>query len=559
MDPGDGVEMLLDVPVPMRDGIELSADIYLPRTRGELPTVLMRTPYDNNAAAVIEQGRSYANRGYACVIQDCRGRWDSGGEYYPFHNEGTDGYDTQEWIGSQEWSNGKIGMAGGSYLGLVQWTSAPHRSRFLTAMAPRVIAGDFFTGLLYPGGAFQLNVALTWGMRTNGHTAQSIEYHNWTEAFRSLPVSDMDQLAGRKLGFWKDWVEHSRYDDYWAQVNVEEKWAEIEAPALNFGGWYDLYSQHTFINFNGLRHNGRSTEAKQSKLIVGPWPHRVGASTRTGDVDFGADSMADLDDLELRWFDYWLKGIDNGIVDEPPLRLFIMGVNRWRDEHEWPLARTSWEKWYLHSGGTANSAMGDGVVSTDPPAGGQPDSFAYDPQYPVQTMGGNNCCSPHIVPWGPHDQRPVEARHDVLCYTSPPLEADLEVTGPIKLVLYAATDGTDTDWTAKLVDVSPSGYAMNLCDGIIRARFRESFSDPTLLERNKVYEYEIDVGVTGNVFQKGHSIRIEVSSSNFPRFDRNPNTGHTFGADAEMRTAQQTVYHSRDYPSHIVLPVIPAG
>ena len=558
MDPGDGVEMLLDVPVPMRDGIELSADIYLPRTRGELPTVLMRTPYDNNAAAVIEQGRSYANRGYACVIQDCRGRWDSGGEYYPFHNEGTDGYDTQEWIGSQEWSNGKIGMAGGSYLGLVQWTSAPHRSRFLTAMAPRVIAGDFFTGLLYPGGAFQLNVALTWGMRTNGHTAQSIEYHNWTEAFRSLPVSEMDQLAGRKLGFWKDWVEHSRYDDYWAQVNVEEKWAEIEAPALNFGGWYDLYSQHTFINFNGLRHDGRSAEAKQSKLIVGPWPHRVGASTRTGDVDFGADSMADLDDLELRWFDYWLKGIDNGIVDEPPLRLFIMGVNRWRDEHEWPLARTSWEKWYLHSGGTANSVMGDGVVSTDPPADGQPDSFAYDPQYPVQTMGGNNCCSPHIVPWGPHDQRPVEARHDVLCYTSPPLEADLEVTGPIKLVLYAATDGTDTDWTAKLVDVSPSGYAMNLCDGIIRARFRESFSDPTLLEPNKVYEYEIDVGVTGNVFQKGHSIRIEVSSSNFPRFDRNPNTGHTFGADADMRTAHQTVYHSRDYPSHIVLPVIPA-
>ena len=195
-------------------------------------------------------------------------------------------------------------------------------------------------------------------MRTNGHTAQSIEYHNWTEAFRSLPVSDMDQLAGRKLGFWKDWVEHSRYDDYWAQVNVEEKWAEIEAPALNFGGWYDLYSQHTFINFNGLRHNGRSPEAKQSKLIVGPWPHRVGASTRTGDVDFGADSMADLDDLELRWFDYWLKGIDNGIVDEPPLRLFIMGVNRWRDEHEWPLARTSWEKWYLHSGGTANRRDG---------------------------------------------------------------------------------------------------------------------------------------------------------------------------------------------------------
>ena len=549
------VDMRLDVQVPMRDGVNLSADIYFPKARGEFPTVLMRTPYDNNASAMIERGRTLANLGYVCVIQDCRGRWDSGGEYYPFHNEGPDGYDTQEWIGRQEWSNGKIGMAGGSYVGLVQWASAPDRSEFLTAMAPRVICCDFFTGLLYPGGAFQLNVALTWGMRTNGRTAQSIEYHNWTDAFGALPITEMDQMAGRNLRFWKDWVQHASYDDYWAQINIEEKWSEIAAPALNMGGWYDLYSQHTFINFNGLRRNGRTAEARQSKLIVGPWPHGLSRSTRTGDVDFGAESEVDLDELEERWFDYWLRGVDNGIVDEPPLRLFIMGANRWRDEHEWPLARTSWEKWYLHSNGTANSVMGDGGISTEPPAEEPADNFAYDPRFPVQTMGGNNCCSPHIVPWGPYDQRPVEARHDVLCYTSPPLEADMEVTGPIKLLLYAATDGPDTDWTAKLVDVSPTGYAMNLCDGIIRARYRESFSDPTLLEPNRVYE--IDVGVTGNLFRKGHSVRVEVSSSNFPRFDRNPNTGHAFGTDAEMRSARQTVYHSRQYPSHLVLPVVP--
>ncbi len=556
MQPAYDVEMRLNVKVPMRDGIDLSADLYLPGGNGKFPTVLMRTPYDNNSEGTIEKGRRLANQGYACVIQDCRGRWDSDGDYYPFR-EGEDGYDTQEWIGRQEWSTGKIGMSGGSYVGLVQWQSAPHRSEFLTCIAPRVICCDYFSGLVYPGGAFQLNVLMTWGMRTNGRTAQSIEYHNWTEAFRALPLIEMDERAGRSLPFWKDWVQHAAYDEYWAAINDEERWGEIAAPALNMGGWYDLYAQHTFINFNGLRQHGRTPEAQQSKLIVGPWPHRLSDSPRTGDIDFGADSMFDLEALELRWFDHWLKGIDNGVTDEPPIKLFIMGANQWRDEHEWPLARTVWQKWHLHSRGNANSLLGDGALSPDPAPDEPPDHFVYDPEHPVQTVGGNNCCSPHIVPWGPYDQRPVEMRGDVLCYTSAPLDADLEVTGPIKAVLYAATDGPDTDWTAKLVDVSPTGYAMNLCDGIIRARYRESLTDPTLLEPDSVYPYEIDLGVTGNVFRKGHRIRLEVSSSNFPRFDRNPNTGHAFGTDAEMRTAHQTVYHSREHPSHILLPVIP--
>ena len=469
-----------------------------------------------------------------------------------------DGHDTQEWIGQQSWSNGKIGMSGGSYLGAVQWQSAPFRNQYFTCMAPRVICCDYFTGLVYPGGVFQLNVLITWGMRTTGRTAQSIEFHNWTEAFHTLPVSEMDKKAGRDLGFWKDWIEHPTYDDYWDAINDENRWGEIAVPAFNMGGWYDLYAPQTFTNFNGLRLHGGTPEARQSKLIVGPWPHGLSASSRTGDIDFGAHSMADLEAMEMRWFDYWLKGIDNGIVDEPPLRLFIMGTNEWRNEYEWPLARTQWQKWYLHSNGKANSLLGDGDLSTEPPAQESSDHYIYDPNYPVQTLGGNNCCSPHIVPQGPYDQRPAEMRGDVLCYTSPPLEADLEVTGPIKIVLYAATDGLDTDWTAKLVDVSPTGYAKNLCDGIIRARYRESLSDPTLLEPNRVYEYEIEVGVTGNVFQKDHRIRLDISSSNFPRFDRNPNTGHSFGIDTELRRANQTVHHTREYPSHILLPVIPA-
>ncbi len=234
-----------------------------------------------------------------------------------------------------------------------------------------------------------------------------------------------------------------------------------------------------------------------------------------------------------------------------------MGINQWHDEHEWPLARTDWQKWYFHSQGAASSLIGDGVLSTQPPVSESDDHFTYDPHYPVQTLGGNNCCTPHIVPWGPYDQRPAEMRSDVLCYTSAPLEEGMEVTGPIKVVLFAATDGLDTDWTAKLADVSPSGYAMNLCDGIVRARYREDRSNPKLLEPDRIYEYEIEVGVTGNVFRKGHCIRVEISSSNFPRFDRNPNTGHRFGRDTELRSAQQTVFHNTLHPSHIVLPVIP--
>ena len=551
------IDLRLDTRVPMRDGAELSTDIYLPRAHGKFPVVLVRTPYDNNTTANVEHARSLANHGYVALVQDTRGRWDSDGENNPFFHDGLDGYDTQQWIGGQEWSNGKIGMGGSSYLGWVQWTSAPYRSEFLTCIAPRVMGCDFFTSLAYPGGAMQLNVILSWAMCHGARTSQNIDHHNWTEAFRALPLIEADEKAGRGVPFYKEWVRHPSYDDYWASVNVEDKWGEIAVPAFNMGGWYDLYSQHTFRAFNAFRLHGRTPQARQSKLIFGPWPHALSKSSHTGDIDFGAGSMVDLDALELRWFDYWLKGIDNGIVDEPPLRLFIMGTNEWRDEHEWPLARTDWQKWHLHSGGGANTLIGDGNLSTVQPGDETADRFVYDPNFPAQTVGGNNCCSPHIVPWGPYDQRGVEMRTDVLCYTSEPLEKDLEVTGPIKVVLYAATDGRDTDWTGKLVDVSPTGYAMNLCDGIIRARYRESLSDPALLEPNKVYEYEIDLMVTGNVFREGHRIRVEISSSNFPRFDRNPNTGNTFGMDSELRRANQTVHHSRRYPSHILLPVIP--
>ena len=545
------------VKVPMRDGALLSADIFRPDTEGAFPVILMRTPYDNNS--LIAKGIQYARCGYAVVAQDCRGRYDSEGEFYAWHDEAKDGYDTQEWIGRQPWCNGKIGTAGGSYLGLVQWLAAPLQNQYLKTMVPRVITSNFYDSPNYSGGAFQLALNMLWGFRQLGRTNQNIEHYNWPELFRTLPLITADKTAGRKIAFWKDWVKHPSYDDYWKEVSIEEKYEKIKVPALIMGGWYDLYSKQTFVNYNGMAHRGGTEEARSgTKMIMGAWPHPLSASTTTGEVDFGEDSKYDLEGMEIRWFDYWLKGIDNGIMNEAPIKLFIMGANYWRDEYEWPLARTRYVNYYFHSSGRANSLFGDGILSPKLPEDEPKDRYTYNPDNPVPTLGGNNCCSPDIVAWGAYDQRPAEKRNDVLVYTTPPLAEDIEVTGPICVKLYASSSTPDTDFTAKLVDVFPDGYAMNLCDGIIRARYRKSFEEAKLMKPDTVYEFTIDCWVTGNVFKAGHRIRVDISSSNFPRFDRNPNTGHEFGMDSELSIAEQTVYHNMNYPSHIILPVIPS-
>ncbi len=561
MDGSFKVNAHMHVPVAMRDGVQLSSDLYLPADDGQFPTVLMRTPYDNGRAAQVRTAHKLAGAGYACVVQDVRGRWDSEGDYVPFVAEAEDGYDTQEWIGTQPWSNGRIGMSGRSYLGSVQWLSAPLQSKYLTCLAPQSICVEYLTGLVRPGGAYQLGVLTTWGMRTVGRTAHPIDDRHWTEVFYTLPVIDMPKRAGADIPYWSDWLMREAGDPYWPAISTEDRWADVTVPSYSMGGWYDLYAKQTFEQFNAMRQQGGSAAARQSKLIMGPWPHHLGSdlptAPRTGDIDFGPSAAISMDSIERRWFDHWLKDIDTGITDEPPLRLFIMGVNAWHDEHEWPLARTDWQAWYLHSDGRANSARGDGALNRTSPGNEAPDTFTYDPHFPVQTLGGANCCTPEIVPWGPYDQRAVEARTDVLCYTSEPLSADLEVTGPIKLMLHAATDGLDTDWTAKLVDVWPSGYALNLCDGIVRARHRNRGPQPVLLEPGETYEYEIDLGVTGNVFKRGHRIRLEVASSNFPRFDRNLNTGDHPATDTVIRVANQTVQHDAVRLSHLLLPVIP--
>jgi putative CocE/NonD family hydrolase len=553
------MRLRVNQPVAMRDGVRLSADLYLPEGDGPFPTVLMRTPYDNSQPGVEQHARRLADAGFAVVTQDARGRFDSEGAYEPFRNEHDDGFDTQQWIGAQPWSTGRIGMTGGSYDGWVQWSSATRGSPHLSAIVPSVMATELHPGLVYRGGALNLGVLLTWGTRTSGRTRQRLDNQDWVEQFRVLPVSEAANAVGTDVPHWRDWIEHEGRDAWWDQLTLDPRFSGARAAALVLGGWYDLYSSDTFTSWEAYRTRGGG-DAPASRVIVGPWPHALSLSPVTGGVDFGDGSMLDLATLEVRWFERWLRGVDNGVDREPPVKVFLMGANEWRDSATWPLPGTEPQPWYLHSDGGANTVIGDGRLSPRRPDAHEPaDAYVYDPRYPVPTRGGPNCCQPEIIPWGPYDQRDVEMRPDVLVYTSEPLERDLVVAGPIRVVLYASSDAADTDWTAKLVDVRPSGFAMNLCDGIARARWRHGGATPQLLEPGLVERYEIDLMVTGNAFLAGHRIRVEISSSNFPRFDRNANTGALLReASTDLRAARQTVLHTAEHPSHLILPVAPA-
>ena len=550
------LDLRLDVPVAMRDGVRLSTDLYLPRAEGAFPTVLIRTPYGNANEGLAAKARALANMGYACAIQDCRGRWDSEGDFTPLFNEGEDGFDTCEWLAKQSWCNGNIGTMGGSYLGWVQWCNAVEGSEHLKCIAPSVMGTDWYS-MFRPGGALLLNTALTWAMGTDGRSAQNVRDRNWTELFSELPLTKAAERAGQHIPHFVDWTEHDTRDEYWKQIDLSHKVAGLQVPALLITGWYDLFAHQTLADYAMLRSEGASQAAQQSRLLVGPWVHALSASHRVGEIDFGFHSQQDLDLLHWEWFEHHLKGEEREA--DTPVKLFIMGINEWREEETWPLPGATWQKWFLHSGGKANSLQGDGGFSPEQPGAEAPDEFVYDPNYPVQTIGGANCCDPSIVPWGPYDQRPAEMRGDVLCYTSAPMTENLTVIGPIKAVLHASTDVPDTDWTVKLVDVKPNGYAMLLCDGIVRARFREGYEEAKLLEPGQVYEYEIEVGVTGNVFLKGHRIRVEISSSNFPRYDRNLNTGLPVSEEQEPRAARQTVFHEPGKDSHLLLPVFKQG
>ena len=569
-----------DVPVSMRDGTVLRADVYRPATAGKYPVILQRTPYNKSLLAgvilMLDVVRT-ASEGYAVVIQDTRGRYASDGEFYAFRDDVLDGYDTVEWCAAQPWSDGNVGMYGASYVGATQWLAAISTPPHLKAIFPLITASDYHEGWTYQGGAFALGFNASWTMarlapdsymrlaKTHPEAGERLgkmigEIDQLRHWFHHLPLKDFPFLAEAAPYFY-DWLAHPDDDAYWTRWNIEAQHELVTVPACNVGGWHDIFLGGTIRNYLGMRERGGTPEAREGqKLVIGPWYHTLPLGNVVGETDYGFLShslVADLDGLHIQWFDYWLKGKHNGLLEEPPVRIFVMGENIWRNENEWPLARTQYTKYYFHSTGKANSLRGDGRLSPEVPRSEPADVYVSDPRNPVPTRGGAVTGWPAAMPGGAFDQGEIEERADVLVYTSPVLEDAVEVTGPIHVRLYAASGAVDTDFTAKLVDVAPDGYARNLTDGIIRGRYRESQTQAKLLTPGEVYEYTIDLWATSNVFKAGHRIRVEIASTNFPRFDRNPQTGESAAEAHQVAPALQCVFHDEARPSHIVLPIIP--
>ncbi len=559
-----------NVAATMRDGVVLRADVYRPSATGRYPALVQRTPYSKNARGDAEHFTALAARGYVVIVQDTRGRYMSDGVARP-HDEAEDGFDTLAWASALPYVNGKTGMWGGSYLATTQLLAAALQPPSLVALFPASSYNSRYD-MVFQGGAFYLNDGLGWNLGQaidvrrrvftpavdrDGPIGMSREQ---SKAFSGrwlwhVPLKAMDALELKRFApAYYDLLAHPSYDAYWKTFDIEARHERFKVPALHLTGWYDTLLNGTLRNYVGLRaHAGTDTARRYQRLIVGPWTHARPSrnSTKVGDVDFGPDAGFDSEDLMVRWFDYWMKGGDAAVVHDAPVRIFVMGENTWRDEQEWPLARARATEYFLHSGGSANTLDGNGRLTTSPAGDERPDKYVYDPWEPVPTgaLAGYSRI--------PADQRPIEGRRDVLVYTTDALAADLEVTGPVALRLWIASSARDTDFTAKLVDVFPDGTARALNDGILRARYRDSKTTPTLLTPNQPVELTIDLGATSNLFRAGHRIRLDVTSSNFPRFDRNPNTGGVFGEDTELRRADQQVFHDATHPSRVILPVVP--
>jgi putative CocE/NonD family hydrolase len=560
------VDKLLHVRVQMRDGVRLDSNIFHPSGTVRFPTILIRTPYGKGPDLPAGYG-PFIDHGYAVMLQDVRGRYDSQGFFDPLNQEGPDGYDTLNWIATQPWSDGKVGMMGGSYVGIAQWRVAVLNNPHLKAIFP-VVSGydDYFDRFYSTGGATKLGHRLLW--LSLNLTPPGVPRPKFADFINHLPLRTADRAATHQtLPFYQAVLDHPTYDAFWKALSVREKIDRVHVPVFAVAGWYDNYVESDLEAFAALHKAGKPD--LKHRIVVGPWPHNM--SIAFSGIDFGEDSSSPIRSYQIEWFDHWLKGTPEetkrssgetwhttrGAIDEAPVHIFVMGANRWRDEQEWPLARTHYTQLYLASKGHANSLTGDGALAWTLEKKSKPDEFAYDPRFPVPTMGGAVCCDPKVFPWGPMDQRSVEKRNDVLVYTSQPMKRELEVTGPIRVVLYASTSALDTDFTAKIIDVFPNGEARNLTDGILRMRYRHGLEKAELAQPGEVYPLTIDAGVTSNVFLPGHKIRVEISSSNFPRFDRNQNTGRAIADETALATAQQSVYHGRTYPSHILLPVIP--
>ncbi|MBV8719731.1 MAG: CocE/NonD family hydrolase [Chloroflexi bacterium] len=563
----------LDVPVPMRDGVTLRANVYRP-PEGRWPVLLTRLPYGKDlplGSASLDPIQA-VRRGYVVIVQDTRGRFASEGEWRPFELEADDGFDTVEWAARRPYADGQVGMFGVSYFGFTQWAAAIKQPPALKAIAPRITWSDALNGFAFRGGAMELGTPANWGLQMGFDQFAKQHRGNLpaigaafvgltremdalaSDGYASLPLNEFGPLRRHPvLARFFEQVERPLDPEMLDPVTIKGKHDRVQVPSLNVGGWYDIFLADTITNFQSMRALGRP-----AKLLIGPWTH-LDARMPVGELNFGFASQAgfinlqyDMDRLQLRWFDHWLKSVDTGMLAEPPIKIFVMGTNVWRDEQEWPLARAVPTPYYLHAGG---------ALRVDPPSASvAPDRFVYDPADPVPTHGGALLMAPEYLT-GPRDQRAIEARPDVLTYTTDVLERDMEVTGPVTVSLWACSSAPDTDFVARLVDVYPDGRAYNLTDGILRARYRRGFSNEVFLEPGVPERFDIDLWATSNVFRAGHRVRLQVTSSNFPRWDRNPNTGHRFGTDslADLRTAEQTILHDADHPSHVLLPVVPTN
>jgi putative CocE/NonD family hydrolase len=566
LDPGPlPVTVEADVRATMRDGVALVADVYRPVGEGTYPVLLTRTPYDRRGD--VAAGPLLASHGYVVVQQDVRGRFESEGVFDPFRNEAADGYDTVEWAAALRGSNGRVGMFGGSYVGATQMLAAGARPPHLVAIHPVVTASEYYEGWTYQGGALMQWFASSWASGLAEDTlerraAAQADPPAWVE---SLPVAAYRILAppaaSELAPYYRDWVTHETEDDFWRAVRVKDRYGDMAVKALHQAGWHDIFSSGSIENYVGMRAAAATPEARAGqRLVIGPWGHTPTlAHGKVGDVTFG--DAAQIDDLAviLEWADWSLKDVANGYATGAPVRLFVMGENAWRDEREFPLARAKATRYYLRAARGASTARGDGRLSTAAPRREAPDRFEYDPANPVRTIGGRLCCGKGHLPYhpGPFDQRPNETRADVLVYSTGPLAADLEVTGFVSAEVWASTSAADTDFTAMLVDVDPSGYARYLADGILRGRYRASRERAEPLRPGSIEKYVIELGATSNLFKAGHQLRLYVSSSNFPRFDRNLNTGEPIATGTRMVTARQAVYHDEAHPSALVLPVVP--
>ncbi len=553
----------------MRDGTVIRADIYRPKTEGTFPVLLKRTPYDKNGSS--DFGLKAAARGYVVIVQDVRGRYTSDGEWYPFKNESNDGYDTVEWAASLPYSDGRVGMFGGSYVGATQMLAAIAHPPHLAGICPVVTASNYHDGWTYQAGAFEQWFNESWtsslaqdtlnrSVRSNTNALHGI----WKLPLTSYPLFELPPTAAEPdlihslAPYFLDWLAHPNYDEYWKRWSIEEHFADIKVPMLTIAAWYDIFLGGSLRNYAGVKLHGGSDAARRGQRLLVIIGGHAGSGRKIGEVDFGPSADFQENDATLSWYDHLFKNATNEFSPPEPVRIFVMGANQWRNEDDWPLPRTHQQRYFLHSSGKANSANGDGALSATAPRAESPDHYIYDPANPAPTVGGPLCCdAPHLEP-GPHDQRPVEARGDVLVYSTPVLSQDLEVTGPVTAELFASSSVVDTDFTAKLVDVWPDGFAQNLTEGIIRARYRDSQEKATLLNPGQTYKFTLDLWSTSNLFRKGHRLRLEISSSNFPRFDRNLNTGEDAASGRKSVPATNSIYHDAEHPSALVLPIVPS-